>query len=272
MSGEYLGDFVGDETLVVVFDTFDSNGASVTMTDLATTDIEIYKGSSITQRASDAGFTLIDTDGIDLDGATGIHGFTVDLSDNTDAGFYAAQNDYYIVVNAVTIDSQTVRFIAARFSIDNRGLLRPTTATRTLDVTAGGTAGIDWGNVENPTTAVDLSGTDIQLCDTITTYTGNTVQTGDSFARLGAPAGASVSADIAALPTAAENTTDIMGNVMENSETFAEQIRIMRAESAGKVAVSGATVTFRDAADSKDRITATTDANGQRTAVTVDGS
>lgn len=32
---------------------------------------------------------------------------------------------------------------------------------------------------------------------TINAYTGNTVQTGDSFARLGAPAGASVSADIA---------------------------------------------------------------------------
>jgi len=37
----------------------------------------------------------------------------------------------------------------------------------------------------------------VVLTDTVTTYTGNTVQTGDSFARLGAPAGASVSADIA---------------------------------------------------------------------------
>lgn len=81
-------------------------------------------------------------------------------------------------------------------------LYRPKiTAGNTLDVTATGAAGIDWGNVENPTTSVDLSATDIQLCDTITTYTGNTVQTGDSFARLGAPAGASVSADVAAVKT-----------------------------------------------------------------------
>jgi hypothetical protein len=36
----------------------------------------------------------------------------------------------------------------------------------------------------------------VGLVDTLTTYTGNTVQTGDSFARLGAPAGASVSADL----------------------------------------------------------------------------
>ena len=34
---------------------------------------------------------------------------------------------------------------------------------------------------------------------TLTTYTGNTVQTGDAYARLGAPAGASVSADVAAM-------------------------------------------------------------------------
>lgn len=36
---------------------------------------------------------------------------------------------------------------------------------------------------------------------TIDTYTGNTKQTGDAFARLGAPAGASVSADVAAVKT-----------------------------------------------------------------------
>jgi hypothetical protein len=39
----------------------------------------------------------------------------------------------------------------------------------------------------------------VVLVDTLTTYTGNTLQTGDSFPRLGAPAGASVSADIAAV-------------------------------------------------------------------------
>jgi hypothetical protein len=39
---------------------------------------------------------------------------------------------------------------------------------------------------------------------TVATLTGHTAQTGDSFARLGAPAGASVSADILDLPTVAE--------------------------------------------------------------------
>ena len=39
----------------------------------------------------------------------------------------------------------------------------------------------------------------VTLVDTVTTYTGNTKQTGNNFTRLGAPAGASVSADIAAV-------------------------------------------------------------------------
>jgi hypothetical protein len=39
----------------------------------------------------------------------------------------------------------------------------------------------------------------VVLVDTLTTYTGNTPQTGDAFARLGAPAGASVSVDVAAI-------------------------------------------------------------------------
>lgn len=36
----------------------------------------------------------------------------------------------------------------------------------------------------------------VVLTDTVTTYTGNTPQTGDAFARLGAPAGASIAADL----------------------------------------------------------------------------
>lgn len=45
----------------------------------------------------------------------------------------------------------------------------------------------------------DITGNITGTLSTLTTYTGNTPQTGDSFARLGAPAGASVSADMAAV-------------------------------------------------------------------------
>lgn len=94
-----------------------TNGESITLTGLAVTDIEIYKDGGTTQRASDAGYTLLDTDGIDFDGITGIHGFSIDTGDNTDAGFYTVGAWFHVVVSAVTVDSQTVNFIAAAFRI-----------------------------------------------------------------------------------------------------------------------------------------------------------
>ena len=119
-----------------------------------------------------------------------------------------------VVISAYTGASKTVtlKYDPAIFTMATtdkvyvlaENALKSTAQNRQLDVTATGAACIDWGNVENPTTAVDLSATDIQLVDTVTTYTGNTVQTGDSFARIGAPIGASISADLADVPTVAE--------------------------------------------------------------------
>jgi hypothetical protein len=80
------------------------------------------------------------------------------------------------------------------------------------------TAGIPDVNTKNKNNAAALTdptnfgslgisaGGHISNVDTLTTYTGNTVQTGDAFARLGAPAGASVSADVAAVKTDTGNT------------------------------------------------------------------
>lgn len=60
------------------------------------------------------------------------------------------------------------------------------------------------------------TGNIVGTLSTLTTYTGNTPQTGDAFARLGAPAGASTAVDIAAintkttnLPAAPASTTNI---------------------------------------------------------------
>src|SRR3972149_9211648 len=99
-----------------MFDSFDGGtGASITLTGLALGDILVYKGNSMTQRASTAGFSLLDTDGIDIDTITGIHGCSIDTGDNTDAGFFAAGSFYTVVVASVTIDAQTVNFVAGTF-------------------------------------------------------------------------------------------------------------------------------------------------------------
>ena len=59
------------------------------------------------------------------------------------------------------------------FTASAVGFLKPVTPGNDLDVTATGAAGIDWGNIENKTTANDLSATDIQLCDTTTAVTND---------------------------------------------------------------------------------------------------
>ena len=124
-----LGTVRPGSTLYVPFHTFDSNdpSASVTLTGLAVTDIEIYKDGGTTQRASDAGYTLLDTDGIDFDAITGIHGFSIDLADNTTAGFWSAGSRYFVVVSSVTVDAATINFVACTFTIGYPGAILDTT-------------------------------------------------------------------------------------------------------------------------------------------------
>lgn len=105
-------------------------------------------------------------------------------------------------VNAKNIAGQAA-------ALDANNLLKVDTEDfkGTASVGTAGYTAPDWGHINAPTTAVDLSGTTIKnvdntiahvsLVDTLTTYTGNTPQTGDAFARLGAPVGVSISADIA---------------------------------------------------------------------------
>lgn len=82
----------------------------------------------------------------------------------------------------------------------------------------------------------------------ITSTGGTTVpQTGDSFARLGAPAGASVSADIAAVPTAVENADAFLDRDMATGtdsgsatvRTVRQALRFLR----NKWSISAGTVT-----------------------------
>lgn len=65
----------------------------------------------------------------------------------------------------LTINLQTV----ARQIND---LAFPTVSGRSLDVTATGAAGIDWGNIENPTTAVNLSATNIDVDQVVASVSG----------------------------------------------------------------------------------------------------
>ena len=230
-----------------------STGASSATSNYAAADILVYKDGSTTERASTAGFTATTT----FDTVTGINLCTIDLSDNTTAGFWASGSEYFVIIGPVTVDSQTVNFPIARFVMGIRGScldttiatlasqtsftltsgpaedsallgcvayihdvasavqggfavvsaytgatktvtltagpsytaaatdnisffppvndhwfnalrtsalpLTPTVAGRTLDVSAGGEAGLDWANVGSPTTSLALTGTTIAV-------------------------------------------------------------------------------------------------------------
>lgn len=76
--------------------------------------------------------------------------------------------------------------------------------------------------------------------------TADVAQTGDAFARLGAPAGASVSADVAALPTANANADALLdrADAIETGLTPRKAIRAIAAEAAGDVTGSAAAPVF----------------------------
>lgn len=73
-------------------------------------------------------------------------------------------------IDVVAMDKQsaTKGFAGTNLDAAVTSRLAPTTAGRTLDVTATGGAGIDWSNVENPTTTLDLSGTSTKALEPVT--------------------------------------------------------------------------------------------------------
>lgn len=121
----YIGDFVVNSTVRYFFGTNASAGASVNRTTAGS--IRVYKNTSVTERTSTAGIT--DTSG--FDSVTGLNAVSIDLSNNTDAGFYAAGNDYVVVLFGAVVDTQTVNVPLFQFSIENR-----TSVTRSLSTGA----------------------------------------------------------------------------------------------------------------------------------------
>lgn len=59
--------------------------------------------------------------------------------------------------------------------------LSPTTEGRTLDVTADGAAGIDWGNIENTMSAVELTNTTLPTVDDVGTTLGTLNSNFDAY-------------------------------------------------------------------------------------------
>lgn len=97
--------------------------------------------------------------------------------------------------------------------------LNPTTAGRTLDVSSTGEAGLDWANVGGATTAVNLSGTTVNVVNTATAVTtvnglaANVITAAATAADFGTEIGTAVWATAARTLTAATNITDTGGTL-----------------------------------------------------------
>lgn len=150
---KHLGDF---DTSTVVYGKFTtyrpSTGAPYTLA--GTPALSVYKDNSTTQ--STTGVTLT----ADFDSVTGLNHFAIDTS--ADGTFYASGSFFDIVVTTGTVDSvSAIGMVVGSFTLRKTSALKPTTAGRTLDVSAGGEAGVDWANVGSPTTTLALTGTTI---------------------------------------------------------------------------------------------------------------
>ena len=159
-----LGDFDSSAVIYFKFTTFrPSTGAPFTLA--GTPALSVYKDNSTTQSTS--GITLT----ADFDSVTGLNHVAVDTS--ADGTFYSAGSFFDVVITTGTVDSvSAVGVVVGRFTLRKTSALKPTTSGRTLDVSSGGEAGIDFANIGSPTTTVNLSGTTISTSQVVASVTG----------------------------------------------------------------------------------------------------
>lgn len=162
---KHMGDYDTSAVIYGKFTTFrPSTGAAFTLG--GTPALSVYKDNSTTQ--STTGVTLT----ADFDSVTGLNHFAIDTS--ADGTFYAAGSFFDIVITTGTVDSvSVVGSVVASFTLRKTSALKPTTAGRTLDVSAGGEAGVDWANVGSPTTTLNLSGTTVKTATDVETDTAD---------------------------------------------------------------------------------------------------
>lgn len=155
------GDIRLGDTIDIKFTT-SVNGVPTQLA--GTPAVSAYPANSVTQLT--AGITLT----ADFDSLTGLNNVNVVASSGNG---YATATNYCIVITTGTVGgSSVVGTVVGEFSIENRSALIPTTAARTLDVSAGGEAGIDWANIGSPTTAQNLSATNIDVDQVVASVSG----------------------------------------------------------------------------------------------------
>lgn len=224
----YHGDIALGSTIDVKFTTRRfSTGAPHTLA--GTPAVAAYVDNGTTEIT--AGITLT----VDFDSRTGLNNVRVVA---TSGNGYSAGTNVQLVITAGTVDSvSVVGEVVASFSIENRSALRPTTAGRTLDVSAGGEAGVDWANVGSPTTTVGLSGTTVKAVTdgvNMTSISGDSTAADNLEAALDGTGGVTITADV---------TGNITGNLSGSAGSVTGAVGSVTGNVGGNVAGSVGSVT-----------------------------
>ena len=260
----YLGNYAAGATVYFMWNSNGADGASITRATNGT--ISVYKSNNTTQ--SVAGVT--DTE--DFDALTGVHHVAINTA--ADGTFYAAGNDFMVVVSGATIDGKTVNAVLAHFSIQNR---YPAVADVQSGLATAASLTTVAGYIDTEVAAI-LAAVDTEVAaikaktDNLPASpaaVGSAMTLADGAVTAAKVATGAIDADA----LAADAIDLILDEVVEGTLTMRQMLRIMLAALAGKSAGGGTTtITFRDVADTKNRISATIDANRNRTSVTRDGS
>jgi hypothetical protein len=170
---------------------------AATATQKAVGIVSAYTGATktVTLKYDPAVFTIATTDKVYILAENALKATLANRQLNVAADGDIAGNVDGSVASLVGHTAQTGDGYAVVSHADhgNAKLVRSTTPANKLDVSATGEAGLDFANIKNAAGAHTLTNITVP---TVTTLTGHTAQTGDSFARLGAPVGASIAADL----------------------------------------------------------------------------
>lgn len=255
----YVGDFRVGKTVRKMWNSNAVAGESITRATNGT--ISVYKNGGTTQ--STAGVT--DTE--DFDGLTGVHLVAIDTS--ADGTFYAAGSDFEVVLSAATIDGKVINATLFAFSIEARSALMPTTDGRKLDVSAGGEADANLTHVNGAAQTATLDTIKAETA-TIVTDTNELQTDWTNGGRLDLLIDA-VKAVTDALVNPATIADAVHDEVVDGVRTLRELTRGFASVLLGKVSgMNTNSPVFRNIADTKNVVSATTDADGNRSAATLD--
>ena len=214
------------------------------------TDIRVYGNAALVVDTTAVDFTSSDRS--TLDGIAAGQISAADVWAEATRTLSAATN---ITSDDATIDQTKI----ANLDVAVSSRLAPTTASRTLDVSANGNAGIDWGNVEAATTTVGLTNTTIG--------TASALGTGSVTASV--IAADAIDADSLKADAVAEIATGLLDLASAiDGKTLRQAISYIGAVAAGKASGAGSgSETFVGLDGATDRVGVTVDDDGNRTAI-----